>query len=162
MLKTLSELLPEIRTIKETGKKIVFTNGVFDILHKGHVDYLNDAAALGDYLIVAVNADASVRRLKGPTRPVNSEGDRAYIVKNLKSVWETFIFTEDTPYEVIRQIIPDVLVKGGDYSADETDPASPRYIVGSDIVKKAGGSIVTIDLTEGRSTTNVIAKINQN
>jgi len=160
MLKTLDELLPLINQQKELGKRIVFTNGVFDILHKGHVDYLNEAAAMGDFLIVAINSDASVRRLKGPTRPVNSEQDRAYIIKNLKSVWDSFIFEEDTPYEVIKKIRPAVLVKGGDYSATETDKSSPRYIVGSDIIAGDGGEIVTINLTEGKSTTGIITKIN--
>lgn len=160
MVKTLDELLPLINLQKKLGKRIVFTNGVFDILHKGHVDYLNEAAAMGDFLVVAINSDASVRRLKGPTRPVNCEQDRAYIIKNLKAVWDSFIFEEDTPYEVIQKIRPAVLVKGGDYSAAETDKSSSRYIVGSDIITEDGGEIVTINLTEGKSTTGIITKIN--
>jgi len=161
MIKTIDELLPIIHNLQSQNKKIVFTNGVFDILHKGHVDYLNDSAALGDFLVVGINSDASVRRLKGPTRPVNNEIDRAYIIKNLKSVWETFIFDEDTPFEAIKKIIPDVLVKGGDYSAEETDTSSPKYIVGSDIVKHNGGVIITINLTDGKSTTGIINKISK-
>jgi len=150
----------EIEKIRELGKTIVFTNGVFDILHKGHVDYLNEASSYGDFLIVGINSDSSVKRLgKGDDRPINSELDRAFIIKNLKSVFETIIFDEDTPLELIKKIIPDVLVKGGDYDKDETNCNSKKYIVGSDIVLKNNGKVVTVDLTAGKSSTNVIDKI---
>ncbi|MBN1970012.1 MAG: D-glycero-beta-D-manno-heptose 1-phosphate adenylyltransferase [Candidatus Delongbacteria bacterium] len=148
-----------IAQAKLANKKIVFTNGVFDILHKGHVDYLNEAAKLGDILIVGINSDDSVKRLKGPERPVNRELDRSFIIENLKSVDKTIVFGEDTPLELIRKILPDILVKGGDYDANEVDKNSNKYIVGSDIVKSYGGRVVTIELTEGRSTTNVINQI---
>ncbi|PID28616.1 MAG: D-glycero-beta-D-manno-heptose 1-phosphate adenylyltransferase [Candidatus Cloacimonadota bacterium] len=140
------------------GKKIVFTNGVFDILHKGHVDYLIEAKKLGDFLIVGINSDASVKRLKGENRPINGEADRSFIVQNLKSVDKTIIFDDDTPYTLIKSIMPDILVKGGDYDPNESDKNSKKYIVGSDIVRERGGSVISIDLTEGRSTTSIIEK----
>ena len=134
-------------------KKIVFTNGCFDILHVGHKRYLQQAAALGDILIIGVNSDDSVRRLKGPGRPVNSEQDRAEILSALGFVDYVVIFDEDTPYELIKQIQPDVLVKGGDYKPDE--------VVGRDIVEARGGRLELIQFVEGKSTTNIINKINQ-
>ena len=158
-INSLEELKVKIRKLKKDGKIIVFTNGVFDILHKGHVDYLNESSRFGDYLIVGINSDASVRRLKGPERPVNNEFDRAFIVKNLKSVHDTFIFDDDTPFQLIREILPDVLVKGGDYDENETDKNNPKYIVGSDIVRENGGKVNTIQLTAGRSTTAIINKV---
>lgn len=159
----MNDILFKIKELKEAGKTIVFTNGVFDILHKGHVDYLNEASSYGDYLIVGINSDSSVKRLgKGDDRPINSEFDRAFIIQNLKSVSDTIIFDEDTPLKLIEKLIPDVLVKGGDYDKDETDPDNKRYIVGSDIVLKNGGKVVTVDLTVGKSSTNVIEKIKKN
>ena len=153
-------LTNQINELKKTGKKIVFTNGVFDILHKGHVDYLIEASKHGDFLIVGINSDSSVKRLgKGDDRPINTELDRAFIIENLKSVSETIIFEEDTPFNLIEKIIPDVLVKGGDYDKDEIDKTSKKYIVGSDIVLQNGGKIITVDLTAGKSSTNVIEKI---
>lgn len=152
-------LLKKIEAWRKEGKIIVFTNGVFDILHKGHVDYLNASSRMGDILVVGINSDLSVKRLKGDKRPINPELDRAYIVKNLKCVAETVIFEEDTPYNLISAIIPDVLVKGGDYDENEIDKKSPRYIVGSDVVKSNGGRVVTISLTEGKSTTGIINKM---
>lgn len=142
------------------GKRIVFTNGVFDLLHRGHVTYLEAAARLGDVLVVGVNDDASVRRLgKGDDRPIVTEADRAFVVAGLRSVAGVVLFGEDTPLELIQAIRPDVLVKGGDYDADCTDPESARYIVGSAEVRAAGGQVATIDLVPGRSTTAIAAKL---
>lgn len=134
-------------------KKIVFTNGCFDILHVGHKRYLQQAATLGDILVVGVNSDASVRRLKGPTRPVNNEQDRAEMLSALGFIDYVVIFDEDTPYELIKKIQPDVLVKGGDYK--------PEEVVGKDIVEARGGRLELISFVEGKSTTNIINKINQ-
>ncbi len=139
--------------------KLVFTNGVFDILHKGHVDYLNASKEFGDYLIVGINSDSSVKKLKGESRPINTETDRAFIVSNLKAVDLCVIFEELTPYSLIEKIIPQVLVKGGDYDENETNRHSAKYIVGSDLVRDRGGEVRTINLTKGKSTTKTIAKI---
>jgi len=133
-------------------KKIVFTNGCFDILHKGHVDYLSKARSLGNILVVGVNTDASVKRLnKSPGRPINNEQTRAYLLAALHVVDAVILFEEDTPYELIKAVQPDLLVKGADYK--------PEDIVGADIVKARGGEVVTIGLTEGFSTTALIQKI---
>lgn len=140
-----------VRKLHTDGKKVVFTNGVFDILHRGHVDYLNRARELGDNLIVAVNSDSSVRRIKGDKRPVVPEADRAFVVSNLKSVDFVCIFGEDTPYDVIRTLQPDILVKGADWKIED--------VVGKDIVEARGGRVVTIEYMEGRSTTSIINKI---
>ncbi|MCH2198522.1 MAG: D-glycero-beta-D-manno-heptose 1-phosphate adenylyltransferase [Flavobacteriales bacterium] len=145
---------------RESGKKIVFTNGVFDILHVGHVTYLEKAAEHGDVLIVGVNDDDSVRRLnKGPERPINPEDARAKIIASLKSVDHAVIFGEDTPYELIQLIQPDVLVKGGDYDPDCTDGSDKRYMVGSDVVRAKGGTVASIPLVEGFSTTGIVSKM---
>lgn len=133
-------------------KKIVFTNGCFDILHVGHKRYLQQAATLGDILVVGVNSDESVRRLKGPERPVNNEQDRAEMLCALGFIDYVVIFGEDTPYELIKKIQPDVLVKGGDYK--------PEEVVGKDIVEARGGKLELIKFVEGKSTTNIINKIN--
>ena len=148
---TTENLSLEVTRLHEKGKKVVFTNGVFDILHRGHVEYLNRARELGDYLIVAVNSDSSVRRIKGEKRPVVSEADRAFVVSNLKCVDFVCVFGEDTPYEVIKSIQPDVLVKGADWKIEN--------VVGKDIVEARGGKVVTIEYVMGRSTTNIINKI---
>lgn len=132
-------------------KKIVFTNGCFDILHVGHIRYLRQAAALGDMLVIGLNSDTSVRRLKGEGRPVNTEADRAELLASLEFVDYIVIFEEDTPYQLIRQIQPDVLVKGGDYK--------PEDVVGRDIVEARGGQLVLIDFVEGKSTTGIIRRI---
>jgi len=145
------ELKGVAHELREKGKKIVFTNGVFDIIHRGHVDYLNRAKALGDVLIVGINSDASVRRIKGDKRPVVGENDRAFVVSNLKSVDYVCLFGEDTPYETIKLILPDVLVKGADWKVED--------VVGKDIVESRGGRVVTINYIEGRSTSGIIAKI---
>lgn len=134
----------------DENKKIVFTNGCFDILHRGHVEYLAKAAQLGDILIVGLNSDKSVRRLKGKGRPINDEISRAVVLSALESVFCVVIFDEDTPENLIKEINPDVLVKGSDYKIDE--------IAGADFVKQHGGEVVTIDLVKGFSTTNIIEK----
>lgn len=133
------------------SKKIVFTNGCFDLLHLGHIDYLSKAKDLGDILIIGVNTDDSVRRLKGASRPITDEISRSTIIASLQFVNAVVLFDEDTPYELIKQAQPDVLVKGSDYKAED--------IVGYDIVKAKGGEIVTIDFLEGYSTTGIIEKL---
>ena len=135
-----------------SDKKIVFTNGCFHILHVGHKRYLQEAATLGDILVVAVNSDDSVRRLKGPDRPVNTEQDRAEMLCAMGFIDYVVIFSEDTPYELIKKIQPDVLVKGGDYK--------PEEVVGRDIVEARGGELKLIKFVDGKSTTNIINKIN--
>lgn len=130
---------------------VVFTNGVFDLLHRGHVDYLFAARALGDTLVVGLNSDASVRRLKGPGRPVNEARDRAVVLAGLACVDAVVLFEEDTPADLIAALVPDVLVKGADYSADQ--------VVGRDTVEAAGGKLVLIPLSEGRSTTSMLQRI---
>jgi len=132
-------------------KKVVFTNGCFDILHLGHIDYLAQAADLGDVLIVGLNTDASVKKIKGDNRPLNDEHSRASILASLKFITVVILFDEETPYDLIKFISPDMLVKGSDYS--------PEEIVGYDIVKAKGGEITTIDFLEGYSTTSIIKKI---
>jgi D-glycero-beta-D-manno-heptose 1-phosphate adenylyltransferase len=142
------------------GQKIVFTNGCFDILHRGHAEYLAKAADIGNVLIVGVNADASVKRLgKNDSRPLQDEQSRAFIIASLDVVESAIIFGEDTPYDLISFIQPDVLVKGADYDANETDPKSKRYIVGSDVVRAKGGTVCTIDLVAGFSTSAIEQKI---
>jgi glycerol-3-phosphate cytidylyltransferase len=138
------------KELRSKQQKVVFTNGVFDILHAGHVMYLAAARSMGDVLVVGLNADESVTRLKGPTRPVNTELDRAQVLAALRCVDHVVLFTEDTPLRVITTLLPDVLVKGGDYTRDT--------IVGADAVEAHGGIVATIPLLEGRSTTNIIAK----
>ena len=148
-----------IKSWKENGEVIVFTNGVFDILHVGHVTYLEQAAALGTKLIVGVNSDASVRALnKGPERPVNPEWARVKVLESLRCVAKAIVFTEDTPLELIQSIKPDVLVKGGDYDPNETDELKKTFMVGSKEVKATGGKVVSIPLVEGFSTTAILAK----
>jgi rfaE bifunctional protein nucleotidyltransferase chain/domain len=131
--------------------KIVFTNGCFDILHLGHVEYLSKAASYGDILIIGLNSDKSVRSIKGSSRPVQDEITRAMILASLQFVDKVILFDEDTPYEIIKKIQPHVLVKGADYKAED--------IVGYDIVKAKGGEIITIDYVEGQSTTGLIDKL---
>ena len=132
-------------------KKIVFTNGCFDILHLGHIDYLSKAKDLGDILIIGLNTDLSVQRLKGKNRPVVNEGARAMLLASMLFVDAVVLFDEDTPYELIKSVQPNILVKGSDYKEED--------IVGYDIVKSNGGSIKTIDFLEGYSTTSIIEKL---
>ncbi len=143
--------LDPIRTCRENGKTIVFTNGCFDILHSGHVFYLNEAKKLGDILVVGVNSDASVKRLKGKDRPINTASDRMLLLAALESIDYVVEFEEDTPLELIKKICPNILVKGGDYKVED--------IVGNDIVTENGGIVMTIPFVKGKSTTNVIGKI---
>ena len=139
------------------NEKVVFTNGCFDILHLGHISYLAEAASLGNRLIVGINDDASVKSLgKAANRPINNEEARMHLVAALGFVDAVVLFKENTPYELIQQIMPDILVKGGDYDANEENADSKKYIVGSDLVKKNGGEVVTISLVEGYSTTSII------
>lgn len=133
---------------RKEGKKIVFSNGCFDILHRGHVEYLSKAADLGDVLIIGLNTDASVKRIKGPSRPVNDKKARAVVLAALEFVDAIMFFDEDTPYNLIKRVQPDVLVKGKDYKAED--------IVGYDIVINKGGKVETIELVEGFSTTNIL------
>jgi D-beta-D-heptose 7-phosphate kinase/D-beta-D-heptose 1-phosphate adenosyltransferase len=132
--------------------KVVFTNGVFDILHRGHVDYLLAARKLGDMLIVGVNSDASAKRLdKGPDRPLNNQEDRAFLLSQLIPVDVVVIFEQPTPAELIEKLQPDILVKGADYSLNN--------VVGKDVVEKSGGKVVLIPLTPGKSSTSIINKM---
>ena len=136
------------------SKKIVFTNGCFDLLHLGHIDYLSKAKDLGDILIIGINTDDSVKRLKGAARPITDENSRSLIIASLQFVNAVVLFDKETPYELIKLIQPDVLVKGSDYK--------PEDIVGYDIVKAKGGEIVTIDYLEGYSTSELEKKIKSN
>jgi rfaE bifunctional protein nucleotidyltransferase chain/domain len=141
-------------------KKIVFTNGCFDILHRGHIDYLAKASDLGGMLVVGINSDSSIQRLgKGSSRPLQDEQTRAMILASLHFVGGVIIFHEDTPEDLISFIKPDVLVKGADYDASEADKGSKKYIVGSDLVKANGGDVRTIEFLEGFSTSMIEAKI---
>lgn len=148
------ELAIEIlETAKKDGKKVVFTNGCFDILHRGHVTYLNEAKRQGDILVVGVNSDASVKKLKGESRPINSEYDRAFVLDGLKAVDYTVIFEEDTPEDLIAYLKPSVHVKGGDYKKEDLPETK--------IVESYGGKVVILNFVEGKSTTNIINKINE-
>lgn len=146
----MTSLLKSLETSRRSGKKVVFTNGCFDLLHVGHVRYLQEAQKQGDMLVVGVNSDASVKRLKGPTRPIQNESDRAEILQALKSVDNVVIFTEDTPEAIIKAIKPDVLVKGGDWKIEQ--------IVGGDFVIANGGEVKSLTFIDGKSTTKLIEK----
>ena len=135
---------------RAAGERIVFTNGVYDLLHRGHAEYLEEARALGDRLVVGVNSDESVRRLKGPARPILPERDRAGLVAALACVDLAIVFEDDTPLSLIEAVAPDVLVKGADYAPDE--------IVGADVVTARGGRVVRVPLEQGFSTTGLIAR----
>jgi len=143
-----SELSTILKKYKKNNDKIVFTNGVFDILHRGHVEYLATAKKLGDILIVGLNSDASVRRLKGKGRPVQKQNDRAIILLALEAVDYVVFFGEDTPDKLIKEVKPDILVKGADYKISE--------IVGAEFVKSYGGQVKRISLTKGKSTSSII------
>jgi len=146
----LNEFL-EIKDQRLQDKIIVFTNGCFDILHPGHVDYLQRAKQLGDVLVVGLNSDRSVQRLKGPTRPINAELDRAKVLSALACVDFVLIFHEDTPYNLIKAIKPNILVKGGDWPVEK--------IVGKDVVRQNQGQVLSLSLLPGYSTTKIIQKI---
>jgi rfaE bifunctional protein nucleotidyltransferase chain/domain len=145
---SLDELLA--RYARPRVEVVVFTNGCFDLLHRGHVEYLAAARARGDALVVGLNTDASVRRLKGPGRPVNEQEDRAVVLASLAAVDAVVLFGEDTPLRVIEALLPDVLVKGGDYRAEE--------VVGGPAVRAAGGEVVIEPLVPGRSTTSILER----
>jgi rfaE bifunctional protein nucleotidyltransferase chain/domain len=145
------ELIKKIEDWRKEKCKIVFTNGCFDLLHFGHVDYLAKAADLGDHLIIGVNTDASVSKLKGPSRPITNELSRLTVLAALESVSAVVLFEEETPYELIKMVQPDVLVKGADYSPDQ--------IVGADIVLARGGEIKTIEFVPGYSTSSIELRI---
>ncbi|MBN2431500.1 MAG: D-glycero-beta-D-manno-heptose 1-phosphate adenylyltransferase [Acidobacteria bacterium] len=150
-LKQLAELQQIVRREQAHGRRVVFTNGCFDLLHAGHIHYLREAAAQGDILIIALNSDDSVRRLKGAARPIQPEEERAEILCALAMVDYVTIFAEDTPQAVIRTLLPDVLVKGGDWTPDN--------IVGRQEVEAAGGRVLSLPFTPGYSTTGLIDKI---
>jgi D-beta-D-heptose 7-phosphate kinase/D-beta-D-heptose 1-phosphate adenosyltransferase len=141
---------PLCARLRREGKRIVFTNGCFDILHAGHAQYLRRAAALGDVLFVGLNGDASVRRLKGEGRPLQKAADRAYLLASLSCVSYVAIFPEDTPARLIRDVLPHVLVKGGDWKG--------KGIVGADVVRAQGGTVRTIRYLPGRSTTSILSR----
>lgn len=153
-IKAVSEAVELRKQWKENGEKVVFTNGCFDILHLGHIDYLEKARSLGDRLIIGLNTSESVTRIKGPGRPVNNDESRGRILAALQFVDLVVYFTEDTPYKLIKTLIPDILVKGSDYLAEN--------IVGADIVIAHGGEVKTINLIEGFSTSKIIDKIRKN
>ena len=147
---TQSELVKQLSSLRN-GKKVVFTNGCFDLLHVGHVRYLQEARAQGDILVVGLNADASVKRLKGAERPLQVEDDRGEILAGLACVDFVSVFTEDTPAQIIEKVKPDILVKGGDWPIDK--------IVGADFVIKNGGQVKSLQFVNGKSTTNLVEKI---
>ncbi|MEK6567742.1 MAG: D-glycero-beta-D-manno-heptose 1-phosphate adenylyltransferase [Candidatus Omnitrophota bacterium] len=150
-IKTKKELKDIISSLKKQGKRIVFTNGCFDILHYGHIKYLQDAKGLADVLVLGLNSDFSVKKIKGPARPINKQLDRARVLSALSCVDYLTIFSEDTPLGLIRLIQPDVLVKGGDWQIEK--------IVGADFVKARGGKVLAIPYIKGYSTTKLINKI---
>lgn len=150
-IQTRRSLAKALASLRARRKRIVFTNGCFDILHVGHVDYLSRARKLGDALIIGLNSDASVRKLKGASRPVNREADRARVLAALECVDLIAVFNEETPEKLIRAVKPDVLVKGGDWKVAD--------IVGSDFVKAQGGRVVSLPFVKGYSTTALLKKI---
>ncbi len=150
-IKSLEEVQRECADLRAAGKKIAFTNGCFDILHPGHTRYLYKARASADFLVVALNSDASLKALKGPGRPILSEEARAELLAALGFVDAVVIFDEDTPLKLIKKLLPDVLVKGADWSEEE--------IVGADVVKEAGGEVKRIPVVEGFSTSSIVERI---
>ncbi|MFA5404308.1 MAG: D-glycero-beta-D-manno-heptose 1-phosphate adenylyltransferase [Ignavibacteria bacterium] len=153
MIYELKDFLEIRKKLKDKNKKLVFTNGCFDILHRGHIEYLKQAKSLGDYLVVGLNSDSSVRKIKGELRPVNNQYDRAFVLNSLKVINAVIIFSDDTPYNIIKEIIPDYLVKGGDWTEDN--------IVGAEIVKKTGGKVVSLKYVDNYSTTSTINKLKE-
>ena len=155
-----SDIQKHIAKWRASGLSLCFTNGCFDILHLGHATYLSKASDLADVMIVGVNSDRSVKALnKAPGRPINNEKSRAALIASLESVDAVFVFDHNTPKELISKLLPDVLVKGGDYDPEEQDSRHPRYVVGRESVLKSGGSVQTIELVEGFSTTEILKKI---
>ena len=148
------QTIDKVQHWKELGEKIVFTNGCFDILHSGHIYLLREAKNLGDRLLIGLNSNQSVQNLKGPVRPFNPEDTRATVLESLSMVDGVTIFQEDTPFELVKEIIPHVLVKGGDYSIEN--------VVGANTVRESGGEVVIIPILEGYSTSDLIARIRKN
>lgn len=155
----LSALKQQVESWKAQGEKVVFTNGCFDILHLGHVTYLQGAAAMGTKLVVAVNSDFSVKTLgKGDERPINPEQARAFVIAALQMVDAVVLFEGNTPIQIIESIVPSVLVKGADYDPMETDSTKKTYIVGRECVLNAGGEVKVVELVQGFSTTSILQK----
>jgi rfaE bifunctional protein nucleotidyltransferase chain/domain len=152
-VKSREDAIALVESLRAAGKTIVFTNGVFDLLHPGHVRYLQHARSLGDALILGLNADASVRRNKGPSRPITPERERAEVLAALSCVDAVVIFGEDTPGEIVKALQPDVLVKGADWPADQ--------IVGRDTVEARGGRVVLVPVEQGHSTTTIVERVRQ-
>ena len=150
-IKTAEELQPLLAILRATGKKIVFTNGCFDLIHTGHTRYLAKARSYGDILVVAVNSDSSVRTIKGEKRPINSEAERMETLASLESVDFVTLFSEPDPYRIISALRPDVLVKGGDWPIEK--------IIGRDVVEARGGKVINVPYVEGASTTGIIERI---
>ena len=148
---SLSSLKRKVNCLKQNGKRIVFTNGCFDILHYGHIKYLQDAKAKGDYLVVAVNSDSSIKRIKAKNRPVIGQSDRLKTIAALASVDFVVLFSEDNPLKIIKVLKPDILIKGADWSKQK--------IIGADFVESYGGKVLTVNLVKGRSTSALINKI---
>jgi rfaE bifunctional protein nucleotidyltransferase chain/domain len=147
----LAEAKARVKQWQQSGKKIVFTNGCFDLIHLGHVDYLEKARQLGDKLVLGLNTDDSVSRFKGPQRPLQDQNSRARVLAAMQFIDLVVFFNEDTPFSLILELVPDILVKGSDYLTEN--------IVGADVVKKAGGVVKTIDFVPGYSTTRIVEKI---
>jgi rfaE bifunctional protein nucleotidyltransferase chain/domain len=159
-VKTLDALLEQTKQWQSEGQNVVFTNGCFDILHRGHVEYLAQAADLGNKLVLGLNTDDSVRRQnKSPERPINNEEARATVLAALAFIDALVFFDDDTPLDLIKKVGPDTLVKGGDYDPNETDRTAKQYIVGSDLVKANGGIVAIIGLVPDFSTTATIEKL---
>ena len=152
-VKDLSDLKKEIEALKAKGKRIVFTNGCFDLLHPGHTRYLYAARQLGDYLVIAVNTDRSVKAIKGANRPIQSQDERAELVAALSFVDAVVFFDEDNPLKIIQRLVPNVLVKGGDWTEDK--------IVGAEVVRKEGGVVKSLPFVAGYSTSGIIKKIGE-
>lgn len=158
--KVTQDLSKIVAAWKIENQKVVFTNGCFDILHRGHIEYLAQAANFGDKLIVALNSDASVKQLgKNNSRPLQDENSRALIIAALAFVDVVVIFNDDTPLDLISEVIPDVLIKGGDYDVSISDSSNTKYIVGSDVVKNNGGQVEVIQFVEGYSTSKIENRI---
>lgn len=151
---SLPQLLEQVQSWRTQGQKIVFTNGCFDLLHLGHVDYLEKARQLGDKLVLGLNTDASISRIKGPSRPLQDEMSRARIMASLLFIDAVVLFGEDTPQKLIEAVQPDILVKGDDYSVEQ--------IVGHEVVQGRGGAVMTVPLVKGYSTSNIVKKIENN
>lgn len=151
MIVSLDELKKIREIYKKKSKKVVFTNGCFDLIHAGHVDYLTKAKNLGDVLVVGLNTDKSIRRIKGEKRPILNQDERAFILSSLKPVDYVCLFDEDTPAKIISELIPDILIKGSDWSIDK--------IVGKEIVEENGGKVITIDFVNNQSTSSIINTI---